>query len=160
MVSKVKKVIFIASTGGHLSELLQLKPIFKDYDYTLITEKTKANIALKKQYGDRVTYLPYGTKSHLFSYLFIFTWVIIKSFFYFLTIRPDVIVTTGTHTAVPLCYIAKLFRKKVIFIETFANRKTKTASGKLVYPIADVFIVQWEEMLELYPNAIYGGWIY
>ena len=79
---------------------------------------------------------------------------------YMLQLRPDVVVTTGTHTAVPMCYIAKLFGKKVIFIETFANSKTKTMAGKMIYPIADVFIVQWEEMLKLYPKAIYGGWIY
>ena len=78
----------------------------------------------------------------------------------FLKIRPQVVVTTGTHTAVPMCYIAKLFRKKVIFIETFANSVTATESGKLVYPIADVFVVQWESMLENYPKAVYGGWIY
>ena len=77
-----------------------------------------------------------------------------------LVIRPQVVVTTGTHTAVPMCYIAKILRRKVIFIETFANSKTRTKAGNLVYPIADVFIVQWESMLELYPKAIYGGWIY
>ena len=75
-------------------------------------------------------------------------------------INPDVVVTTGTHTAVPMCYIAKLFHKKVIFIETFANSRTKTKAGSMVYPIADVFIVQWESMLELYPKAVFGGWIY
>ena len=47
--------------------------------------------------------------------------------------------------------------QKVIFIETFANITTKTLSGKLVYPIADLFLVQWEEMLELYPKAKYRG---
>ena len=69
----------------------------------------------------------------------------------------DVVIATGAHTTVPICYIAKLFGKKVIFIETFANITTKTLSGKLVYPIADLFLVQWEEMLELYPNAKYRG---
>ena len=59
-----------------------------------------------------------------------------------------------------MCYIAKLFRKKVIYIETFANIYSKTVSGKLVYPIADVFIVQWESMLHIYPKAVYGGWIF
>lgn len=156
----MKKVMFISSTGGHLSELLQLQPLFEKYDYTVVTENTKSNKTLKNKFKERMHYLPYGTKSHLFQYLFIFLWIVIKSFYLFITIRPQVIVTTGTHTAVPMCYIAKLFRKKVIFIETFANRKTKTASGKLVYPIADAFIVQWEEMLKHYPNAIYGGWIY
>lgn len=156
----MKKVMFISSTGGHLSELLQLQPLFELYDYSVITENTKSNKSLKEKFKGRMYYLPYGTKSHLLKYLFIFTWIILKSLYLFIKIRPDIVVTTGTHTAVPMCYFAKLFRKKVIFIETFANRKTPTASGKLVYPIADVFIVQWEEMLEQYPNAVYGGWIY
>ena len=75
-------------------------------------------------------------------------------------IRPDVIVTTGTHTAVPMCYIAHLFKKKVIWIETFANSKTGTEAGKMVYKIADTFIVQWDSMKEVYPKAIVGGSIF
>ena len=156
----MKKVMFISSTGGHLSELLQLKPLFEDYDYSLVTEKTKSTLSLAEKFSGRAHYLVYGTKSHLFSYFFKFTFNIFKSLGLMLKLRPDVVVTTGTHTAVPMCYFAKLFRKKVIFIETFANSKTKTMAGSLVYPIADVFIVQWESMLELYPKAIYGGWIY
>lgn len=156
----MKKVLFISSTGGHLSELLQLKPLFQEYDSYLVTEKTDSNLALKKQYGSRMHYLVYGSRSHFIPYLFKFSYNILKSFFLFLKIRPAVVVTTGTHTAVPMCYIAKLFRKRVIFIETFANSDTPTESGKMIYPIADVFIVQWKEMLQHYPNAIYGGWIY
>lgn len=156
----MKKVMFISSTGGHLSELLQLKSLFNEYDYCLVTEKTKSTETLAQKYSGKTHYLVYGTKSHLFSYLFKFAFNIFKSLFLMIKIRPDVVVTTGTHTAVPMCYLAKLFGKKVIFIETFANRKTKTKAGSLVYPIADVFIVQWESMLELYPNAVFGGWIY
>ena len=59
-----------------------------------------------------------------------------------------------------MCYLGKLLGNKIIYIETFANRHSKTATGKLIYPIADLFIVQWEEMLELYPKAVYGGAIY
>lgn len=154
-----KKVIFISSTGGHLSELLQLKPLIKKYDSYLITEKTKSNKNLKDKYNN-VSYLVYGTKKNLFTYFFIFLFNIIKSFILYLKIRPDVIITTGTHTAVPMCYIGRMLGSKVIFIETFANSTTKTVAGKLVYPIANVFVVQWESMLELYPKAIYGGWIY
>lgn len=154
-----KKVLFIASTGGHLSELLQLKSLFKKYDSYLMTEKTKSTIDLKEKYK-RVNYLVYGTREHKFTYPFKFLYNCFKSLILYIKIKPNVIVTTGTHTAVPMCYIGKLFGSKIIFIETFANSETKTASGKLVYPIADTFIVQWESMLELYPKAIYGGWIY
>lgn len=154
-----KKVLFISSTGGHLNELMQLKPLFKKYDYSLITEKTKSNLSLKDKYND-VHFLVYGTKDHKLSYIFKFLYNCIKSIILYIKIRPKVIVTTGTHTAVPICYIGKFFGTKIIFIETFANSETKTLSGKLIYPIADTFIVQWESMLKLYPKAIYGGWIY
>lgn len=155
-----KKVLFIASAGGHLNELLQLEPLFQKYDSYLITEKMKSNLSLKKKYHDHLFFLVFGSKEHLLSYLFKFMYNCLKSLYLFFKIRPKVIVTTGTHTAVPMCYIGKLFRRKVIFIETFANQSTKTLSGRLVYPIADLFIVQWEEMLKLYPKAVYGGWIY
>ena len=155
----MKKVLFISSTGGHLSELLQLQPLFKKYNTYLITEKTKSTIGLKNKYK-KVNYLIYGTKDHKLSYIFKFLYNSFKSLILFIKIRPKVIVTTGTHTAVPICYIGKIFGSKIIFIETFANSKTKTLSGRLVYPIANTFIVQWKSMLELYPKAIYGGWIY
>ena len=156
---KSNKVLFIASTGGHLNELLQLKSLFKKYDSYLITEKTKSTVDLAKTYK-KVNYLVYGTREHKFTYLFKFAYNCFKSLILYIKIRPRVIVTTGTHTAVPMCYIGKIFRSKIIFIETFANSKSKTSSGRLVYPIADTFIVQWESMLDLYPKAIYGGWIY
>lgn len=155
----MKKVIFISSTGGHLNELLQLKPLMKKFNSYIITEKTKSNLSLKDKF-DKVYYLTYGTKKNLFTYFFKFGFNILKSLFLFIKIRPKVIITTGTHTAVPMCYIGKMFGSKIIYIETFANSKTKTVAGRLVYPIADTFIVQWESMLELYPKAILGGWIY
>lgn len=155
----MKNIIFISSTGGHLDELLQLKVLFKKYNSFIITEKTKSNNKLKEKYNN-VFYLVYGTRKHIITYFFKFLFNIIKSFVLFLKIKPKMIVTTGTHTAVPMCYIAKLFRKKVIYIETFANRYSKTLAGKIIYPIADTFIVQWEEMLELYPKAKYFGSIY
>lgn len=156
----MKKVLFISSTGGHLNELLQLKSLFSIFEYYIVTEKTKSNEYLSEEYKGKTSYLIYGTKKNPFTYFFIYLFNIIKSFIIFINQKPDVIVTTGTHTAVPMCYIAKVFRKKVIYIETFANRNTKTVAGRFVYPIADVFVVQWEEMLKVYPKAKYWGWIY
>ena len=54
--------------------------------------------------------------------------------------------------------LLKYLRK--IYIESFANIETKTLTGKLIYPIADVFVVQWHSMLKLYPKAKYEGWIF
>lgn len=158
--SKDKRVLFISSTGGHFNELLQLEPLFKKYNYQIIVEKDKTNKNLKSKYGNKLDYLPYGTRSKFLSYIFIFTWINIKTIYYFIKYRPSVIITTGTHTAVPMCYLGHLFGSKIIFIETFANRTKPSLSGRMVYPISDKFIVQWEEMKKFYPNAIDGGSIF
>ena len=113
-----------------------------------------------KEYKGKISFLVYGTKKYPIRYIFKFTSNCFISLFYFLKYQPEVIVTTGTHTAVPMCYIAKILGSKVIFIETFANRATPTVAGKVIYPIADTFVVQWEEMKKYYPKAVYWGWIY
>ncbi|SFE92330.1 PssD/Cps14F family polysaccharide biosynthesis glycosyltransferase [Alteribacillus iranensis] len=158
MKQKRKKVMFISSVGGHLTQLMQLKPLFEKYNYFLVTEKTEVTKSMKKDHP--MAFLVYGARNYPISYLFKFSFNCLKSLGLFIRKRPDVVVTTGVHTAVPMCYIAKLFGKKVIFIESFAKTSSPTLSGRLVYPIADLFIVQWETMLEHYPKAVYGGSIY
>lgn len=155
-----KRVLFISSTGGHLTELMQLKSMFDNYEYHVITEKTKVNLDLKKKYGKKIDFLVYGTKDHMLTYPFKLMYNTFKSLFLYFKIHPDYIVTTGAHTAGPISCIGKLFGTKIIYIESFANISTKTLTGRYLYPFADVFIVQWKSMLKLYPDAIYGGWIF
>ena len=150
--------MFISSVGGHLTQMLELKSIFNDYDYVLVTEKTDVTISMKEKY--KLEFLKYGSRKYLFRYIFIELFNVIKSFYLFFKYRPKVIVTTGTHTAVFMCYIGWLFRRKIIYIESFAKRTSPTLSGRLVYPIATTFVVQWESMKEVYPKAVYWGGIY
>lgn len=157
---KKKKVMFISSTGGHLDELMQLKPMFEKYDYHIVTEKTKSNLNLKNKFPKKVSFLVYGTKDYMLTYPFKLLFNCFKSLFIFIKIKPKYIVSTGAHTAGPMCCLGKIFGSKIIYIETFANSKTKSATGSIVYKFADLFIVQWEDMLELYPKGVYGGWIY
>jgi len=156
--NKTKKIIFISSAGGHLYQLLQLEPLFHKFEYLLITEKKSTTVELKESYN--VQYLLEGTRKNMVFYLFRFGINVIRSLFILLKFRPGYIITTGVHTAVPMCYLAKLFGKKIIYFETFARVNDKTLSGRLVYPIADLFFVQWESMLEIYPKAIYKGGLY
>jgi len=156
----MKKVLFISSTGGHLSELMQLQSMFNKYDFHIVTEKTKSNMYLLDKYPKRVNYLVYGTKSKIITYPFKLLYNCFKSLFIYLKVRPKVIVTTGAHTAGPMCCIGKLLGSKIVYIETFANSETKSVTGKMVYKFADLFIVQWEGMLKLYPKAVYGGRIF
>lgn len=157
---KKKKVLFISSTGGHLDELMQLKPMFDKYDYYIVTEKTKSNLNLKEKFPKKVSLLVYGTKKHMLTYPLKLLFNCFKSLFIYIKVRPKYIVSTGSHTAGPMCCIGKIFGSKIIYIETFANSKSKSVAGSLVYKFADLFIVQWESMLEIYPKSVYGGWIY
>jgi len=157
--SKVKKVLFIASCGGHLTELLQLSSMFNKYDYYLATEKTKDSLNLKKKYKN-VSYLVYGTKDHPIIYPFKLLLNCFISLFLYIKIRPKYIVTTGAHTAGPISCLGKIFGTKIIYIETFANTTKPTITGKLIYKFADLFIVQHKSLLKHYPNATYGGWIF
>ena len=151
--------MFISSGGGHLVELLQLKKLFDSCEYSLICEKTKTTSYLKDTYKN-VSYLLYGTKDHLLKYIFVAPINIIKSLYLFFKYNPEYVISTGAHTAVAMCYIAHIFKRKVVYIETFANAKSASTSGKLIYRIADKFSVQWPSMLEIYPKAEYWGSIF
>lgn len=156
--NRKKKVMFISSTGGHLTQLLELKSIFEDYNYVLVTEKTDVTKSMKDKY--KMSYLKYGSRKYMLKYILVALFNLIKTIFLFIKFRPQVIVTTGTHTAVPMCYIGKIFGKKIIYIESFAKRNSPTLSGRMIYPIASTFVVQWENMLKFYPKAKYWGGIY
>ena len=74
--------------------------------------------------------------------------------------KPDLIISSGAAVAVPFFYIGKIFGAKLIYIEVFDRIDKPTLTGKLVYPITDKFIVQWDEMKSVYPKAINLGSIF
>ena len=117
--NKNKKVLFISSTGGHFNELLQLKPLFEKYDYHIITEKDDMTKAFKEKYKDKISYVLYGTRAHMLKYIFQFIINCFLSVILFIKIRPEYIVTTGTHTAGPICVLGKIFGKKIVLKSAF-----------------------------------------
>lgn len=94
------------------------------------------------------------------AFIFIFVWNILLSTLYFLWERPTTVITTGAGASYPTCKIAKMFARKVIYVESFAKLTSQSVTGKMVYPFADVFFVQWPEMQKVYPNAKYAGTVY
>lgn len=150
------KVCFTASSGGHLEEISRLNQIAEKYDHFLITEKSSFS---QNNFGKRKYYVPQTNRKEI---LFIFKFIIlfIRAFQILIKEKPDVIISTGALSTYPVCMVGKLFKKKIIYIESFARCDKPSLTGKLMYKHADIFIVQWKEMLEFYPNAIYGGGIF
>lgn len=150
------KICFTASSGGHLEEISCLFPIAAEHESFLITEKSGQ---IKSAWGERTYYLrQINRKEPLFLAhflkLFIQAVKIIKAE------KPDCIISTGALMTYPVCVVAKWKKIKIIYIESFARVDEPSLTGKLMYPIADLFLVQWEEMKDIYPKAIYGGGIF
>lgn len=152
----MKKICFIASTGGHFEQLMMLKPLMDKYESFIITEKIGYSVIK----DNRKLYYLSQVNRHEKSFIFKMIINFIKTFKIFIKENPDVVISTGALATIPMCLISKIFRKKVIFIESFAKVTSPTLTGKLVYKFADQFYVQWEQMKKHYPNAIFKGGIY
>lgn len=150
------KICFAASTGGHFEQLLMLKPLMEKYDSFVITEETAYNAEVK---GQKMYYMKMVNRKEA---TFLPRMIVntFRSLKIFLQEKPDVVICTGVLAMIPICLISKLAGKKLIFIESFAKVTSPTLTGKLLYKFADQFYVQWEQMLEIYPKAIYLGGIY
>ena len=151
----MKKVIFAASSGGHLTELLKVQELFKEYDYLLVTEMTDVTRDLKDKYN--IKYVDYGPNKNKIKYW----WTIFKNLAKAIGIvakfRPDTVVSTGAQVGGFFCYIGKFFGAKVVYIETMAKIKELSGTGHNVYKIADKFYVQWKNLAEKYDKAEYIG---
>ena len=149
---KRKKLCLISSSGGHYEQLSMLKTLEQQHDIFWVTEKTG--------YKGNADYYLAATGSNdiwLPIKLISICWNTLR---FWLKEKPDAVITTGTLIALPVCFLAKLCGKKVIYIETFARVRDCTRAGKLMYKVADLFIYQWEYLKEFYPNGVYGGSIY
>ena len=71
--------------------------------------------------------------------------------------RPDIVITTGAGIVVFFCVFSKLFGAKLIFIESMARIESPTLTARMLYPFADLFLVQWPGLLKYFPKAKYMG---
>ncbi|XP_063795899.1 UDP-N-acetylglucosamine transferase subunit ALG14 homolog isoform X2 [Pseudophryne corroboree] len=80
-----------------------------------------------------------------------------------LRLKPDLILCNGPGTCIPVCFSALLLGilglKKIliVYVESICRVESLSLSGKLLYHIADYFIVQWPPLKDKYPNSIYLG---
>lgn len=155
--SNRKKICLISSSGGHFEQLLMLRKLEKNNDIFIVTEKTKYNKNDKK-----INHYVMQVNRKELLFIFKMFCIFLKSLYIYFKEKPDVIISTGVLAAIPMMFVGHFFKKKVIYIESFAKISSPTMTGKLIYKkhIADQFYVQWESMLEFYPDAIYKGGIY
>lgn len=143
------KICITCSSGGHLTEALKatqalqgdkffvtfwdprVETLLQGYRYYLITHPKRNPFLLINNCVDAIRIL--------------------------LRENPDLIVSTGADVTVCLCALGKLLRKNMVFIESGGNVYTPSLSGRILYPIADLFIVQWWPLKRRLKRAVYGG---
>lgn len=148
------KVCLVGSSGGHLTHLYMLKPMWKNMNRFWVTfDKMDANSKLK---DEKVYHCYFPTNRNIKN--------LIKNTFLAIKVlrkeRPDVIISSGAAVAVPFFYLGKLMGAKTVYIEVFDRIDKNTLTGKLVYNVTDKFIVQWDEMKKVYPKAVNLGSIF
>lgn len=153
---KKTKICFIASSGGHFAELKSLAPVAREFDSFLVTEKVKN---FKTDFCDKCYLVRQINRREKF-FLFNAGMLFLKELFIFIKERPSVVVTTGALCSYPMMKIAKFFRKKVVYIESYARVDELSMTGKKAYNIADKFLVQWPELADKYDKAEYVGSVF
>lgn len=142
------KVCLVGSSGGHLTHLYMLKPFWEDKERFWVTfDKADAQSLLE---GEKMYPCYFPTNRNIKN--------LIKNTFLAIKIlrkeKPDLIVSSGAAVAVPFFWLGKiLFGAKTIYIEVFDRIDKSTLTGKLVYPVTDKFIVQWDEMKDVYKKS-------
>jgi len=143
------KVCLVCSHGGHLTEMLYLMEAFEEHDVFFITYDSLRTRSLEYK-----KYLLKNIGTNPIKMLISF----FKMVKIFLKEKPKIVISTGSEIAIPAFYVAKLLRIKTIFIESWCRVKSPSGTGKIVYHVSDLFLVQWPQLLNRYgKKAKYVG---
>lgn len=141
------KVLLISSTGGHFQALQRLHPFWNKHNVCWVTFKSPSSELVLN--GEKV-YWAYSPTNRNIPNLIRNLWLACKVL---AQEKPELVLTTGAGVAVPFIILAKLFKIKTVFVESFTRVEELSLSARLVLPFLDVLYVQWKELQEKYPQA-------
>ena len=146
------KICLAFSPGGHFTEMRKIMDAFKGHEIIYTTIKAKYTEDLTNVY-----YIKDTAASNIILLILNIIIVSIQSLKIIFKEKPKVIISTGADVTIPICYLGKLSGKKILFIESICRVNDLSPTGKIVYPIADLFLVQWERLTKKYTKAKYWG---
>ena len=145
-----KKVLAVASGGGHWIQLLRLQQAFSACDCTYVS--------VNKEYASAVSpsaffYVP-DTNREAKVKLAI---AALKILFVVLWLRPNIVISTGAAHGYLAIRFAKIVGAKTMFIDSIANAEQLSLSGELAVSHADVMLTQWPELSDGSAIQYYGS---
>lgn len=141
----------VCSSGGHLAQLHRLEPWWRNRRRTWVTFDTADATSLLD--GEVVVWAHHPTTRNVPNLLRNLV-LAARSLW---ADRPDVVVSDGAGVAVPFFLVAKAVGIPTVYLEVYDRIDTPTLTGRLCAPLADLMLVQWEEQLDLYDDAVLVG---
>ena len=145
------KLLLVCSSGGHLQEMLALAPAWQELDPTWVTLRGEDTEYLLR--SSQVVWA-YGPTNRSLVNLVRNLGVALRTL---RRVDPDVVLSTGAALAVPFFAVARLTGRRTVYVESYTRREALSLSGRMVYPLADVFFVQWPELAARRSRARYAG---
>jgi UDP-N-acetylglucosamine:LPS N-acetylglucosamine transferase len=144
-------VVLACSSGGHLMQLYQLKPWWSSRQRLWVTFRTADAISLLR--GENVEWAYHPTTRNIPNLLrnVRLAWRVLRRD------RPDVVVSDGAGVAFAFFLVARLLRIATVYLEVFDRIDMPTLSGRLCYPLTDLFLLQWAEQKKAYPRGVVIG---
>jgi beta-1,4-N-acetylglucosaminyltransferase len=147
------RTLLVCSPGGHLMEMLALEPAWRDHQTTWITLEG-ADVDHLLEGCDVI--LGHGPTNRdllkLVRNLFL-AWRVVRRE------RPDAILSTGAALAVPFFIVGRLHGARTVYVESLTRTQGLSLSGRLVYPLANAFFVQWPGAAGKHKRATYAGYV-
>ena len=132
-----KRIVAIASAGGHWQQLMLLRPAYAHHDVTYLT--TLAGLA--ESYDATPARKIPDCNRHTPLRLVICTLVIA---WHLLRIRPHVIVTTGAMPGLIALTLGRMIFARTIWVDSLANAEQMSASGRYAAHVAHLRLSQWQ----------------
>jgi UDP-N-acetylglucosamine:LPS N-acetylglucosamine transferase len=132
--------MLVCSSGGHLLQMLELRPAWEDFDRVWIAfDKSDTRSLLA---GERIVHGHGPTNRNLRNSVrnFGLAYRVIRRE------RPRAILTTGAGLAVPFAWVGRHFRVPTVYVESFTRIEELSLSARLISPVASRVYVQWPEL--------------
>lgn len=142
-----------ASAGGHLSQALKLEPAWGTYDCFFVTTSDAAAAQLEGKYKTQVEVVLETNRQQPLRV----ARMLLQCIGIIARRRPDVVISTGAAPGCILCFLGKMTGARVAWVDSIANVERLSLSGRLVRPIADVFLTQWEDLADAGRGVEYAG---
>ena len=149
MNKPVKRVLLVACSGGHLLQMMALKPAWEDLETRWVTLEAADSKYLLDPAKVVFAQGPVARNIPNFFRNLALARRINREF------RPDVILSTGAALAVPFFIVGRVLGIRTVYVESFTRVNRPSLTGRLVYPFANVFFVQWPGFRQR--RAVYVG---